>query len=93
MAASYRTKYFNNTYSMLGKYRCAHCGKWFDKRDIDVDHIIPQSKGGTDDLVNLQALCKHCNRSKQDDTSRTIPDLAGNIVKTGAKIALKKIFK
>jgi hypothetical protein len=42
------------------------CGE----RPLDVDHIIPRSRGGRTELANLQALCSKCNRSKrnQDET-------------------------
>lgn len=30
----------------------------------DVDHITPKSKGGTDDLDNLQAICIDCHKAK-----------------------------
>lgn len=30
------------------------------------DHIIPKSKGGTDDLSNLQTMCTHCNENKSN---------------------------
>lgn len=78
--AQYREKWFKANPSINGKYQCRCCGKWFSKKDIDIDHIIPQNKGGTDDLWNLQPMCKHCNRSKSDDTIGTVPDLAQNIL-------------
>ena len=30
----------------------------------EVDHIIPKSQGGTDDLDQLQAICKTCHQEK-----------------------------
>jgi len=65
----YRETFFNNTPSMMGKYQCCRCGGWFTKSNIDVDHRIPKRHGGTDDIWNLQAMCKHCNRSKGADTN------------------------
>ncbi|RKN56241.1 HNH endonuclease [Micromonospora costi] len=32
--------------------------------DLTVDHVHPWSKGGTDDLDNLQLLCRPCNSRK-----------------------------
>lgn len=42
---------------------------------MDIDHIIPQSYGGSDFEYNLQCICKHCNRSKQDSLDETAGDL------------------
>lgn len=42
---------------------CLKCGR---TERLSVDHIIPVSKGGTDDLSNLQCLCLYCNCSKRD---------------------------
>jgi diadenosine tetraphosphate (Ap4A) HIT family hydrolase len=44
--------------------RCALCGITKKESPIDVDHIIPRSRGGTHNKSNLQALCIKCNRSK-----------------------------
>lgn len=43
---------------------CAHCGKELDLETMTVDHVIPLSKGGTNELKNLVALCEDCNRGK-----------------------------
>lgn len=42
-------------------WKCAFCRS---TRKLEIDHIIPLSKGGTDDRSNLQTLCEHCNRKK-----------------------------
>ncbi len=43
---------------------CAGCETHFPFRVMDVDHILPRSRGGTDHADNLQLLCSGCNRSK-----------------------------
>jgi 5-methylcytosine-specific restriction endonuclease McrA len=43
------------------QYRCQECG---DHRNLQVDHIFPESKGGTIELGNLRCLCKPCNVRK-----------------------------
>ena len=43
---------------------CAGCATHFELRNLEVDHIIAQKKGGGDDLDNLQLLCGSCNRIK-----------------------------
>jgi 5-methylcytosine-specific restriction protein A len=34
--------------------------------DLTVDHVKPKSKGGTDELENLQVLCRPCNSAKHN---------------------------
>ena len=38
-----------------------------------VDHIIPLSQGGTDDIDNLCLACFHCNRRKSSHISGIDP--------------------
>ena len=45
-------------------YICQHCKI---NKNLTVDHIFPLSKGGTDDLDNLQLLCRPCNSRKCDN--------------------------
>lgn len=40
---------------------CIACNR---KRPLFIDHIIPTSKGGSDDMHNLQPLCQSCNSKK-----------------------------
>ncbi|MDE2811646.1 MAG: DNA methyltransferase [Gemmatimonadota bacterium] len=47
---------------------CNGCETHFPFRVMDVDHILPRSKGGTDHESNLQLLCSGCNRSKGNRT-------------------------
>ncbi|HIY06399.1 MAG TPA: HNH endonuclease, partial [Candidatus Evtepia faecigallinarum] len=46
--ANYRDTYFSKNSGNYGWYRCVHCGRSFRKGDVDIDHIIPQSRGGSD---------------------------------------------
>lgn len=43
---------------------CCHCGKNLVKGDFTVEHVIPLSKGGNNDISNLVGLCKGCNELK-----------------------------
>lgn len=46
--------------------RCEACGILDKDKALQVDHILPRSKGGQDDISNLQALCYSCNAQKRD---------------------------
>jgi len=41
--------------------RCRRCGS---ARNLEIDHIVPSSKGGASEESNLQTLCRRCNRRK-----------------------------
>ena len=50
---------------------CEACGVSIRTTQIDVDHIVPRALGGSNDISNLQALCRTCNAQKRhlDDTN------------------------
>lgn len=52
-------------------WTCCSCGRSSreDGITLEVDHIVPRSKGGTDDVENLQTLCKKCNIGKSNKDS------------------------
>jgi len=46
------------------------------KLATQVDHIVPKAKSGTDDMINLQAICSACHDDK------TIADTGGRVKQT-----------
>lgn len=45
--------------------KCAYCGQAVK---LTVDHIIPLSRGGANDITNIALVCRICNSSKGDLT-------------------------
>lgn len=45
-------------------YRCRRCGVSERYATLEIDHIIPISKGGKSTYENLQTLCRKCNYEK-----------------------------
>lgn len=45
---------------------CLYCGLKFSNRDLSRDHVIPVSRGGLDDWMNVVTSCKRCNTRKGD---------------------------
>ena len=48
-------------------HTCRQCGaRQEDGVHLEVDHIVPVARGGTNDPYNLQTLCRACNQTKRD---------------------------
>ena len=42
--------------------RCAYCGA--ENVPLEIDHIVPRSRGGSDSVSNLTLACHNCNQKK-----------------------------
>jgi hypothetical protein len=47
-------------------YRCQHCQKKLNDNEVEFDHEIPISKGGSSEEHNIRLTCFDCNRDKSD---------------------------
>lgn len=46
------------------KNTCQYCGKHFDKRDLNLDHVVPRDRGGATTWENIVCSCIPCNTRK-----------------------------
>ena len=52
-----------NAIYIRDNHKCQYCGS---TRKLTIDHVIPKSKGGSDDWENLVVACSSCNIKKSD---------------------------
>jgi len=55
------------------KNTCQYCGRVFPRSELNLDHVIPRSQGGTSRWDNVVCSCHACNRKKGGRT----PEQAG----------------
>jgi len=61
ISASLRFKVFQRC-----DFKCVYCGKAPPQSELQIDHIVPVSRGGTNAVENLVAACAECNHGKRD---------------------------
>ncbi len=49
---------------------CQYCGKKFPKKQLNLDHVIPRSRGGKSTWENVVCSCLKCNRKKGGRTPK-----------------------
>lgn len=52
---------------------CQYCGKVFPRSELNLDHVVPRSRGGKSTWENVVCSCHECNRRKGGRT----PEEAG----------------
>jgi 5-methylcytosine-specific restriction endonuclease McrA len=55
---------------------CQYCGKRLPRTELNLDHVIPRSRGGMSTWENIVCSCHHCNRRKGGRT----PEEAGMLL-------------
>ena len=50
------------------KNTCQYCGKVFDRRDLNLDHVVPRDAGGPTTWENIVCSCVRCNTRKGNRT-------------------------
>jgi hypothetical protein len=54
----HRTKVFERD-----GHQCVYCGS---TEDLELDHVVPVNRGGSNSIDNLATCCKTCNSRKRD---------------------------
>lgn len=54
-------------------HTCAYCKSSDPSGRLEIDHIVPKSQGGSDELWNLASICRRCNGKKSNKQSGIDP--------------------
>jgi 5-methylcytosine-specific restriction endonuclease McrA len=49
-------------------FRCCYCGDRFPERKLNLDHVMPASRGGVTSFENIVSSCAPCNSAKDART-------------------------
>jgi hypothetical protein len=75
-------------------FTCVYCNRSTPEIVLQVDHVIPKSKGGTDDIVNLATSCFDCNSGKSNrDLSQVPISVQESLLREKERIKQIKLFR
>lgn len=66
-------KFTRTNIYLRDKYRCQYCGRQGKPDELNIDHLIPRSRGGASSWDNVVVACIACNRRK----GNRLPEEAG----------------
>lgn len=69
---------------------CQYCGKKFQPEDLNLDHILPLSRGGKDSWQNVVCSCVPCNLRK---SNRTLKEAGMSLIRLPRKPAWRAFVK
>lgn len=65
--------------------RCHFCTKRLEFHQASLDHYLPKSKGGTNDIFNLILSCKKCNKLKKSSIPTDFEQVMIELFKIGVR--------
>jgi len=71
------------------KHKCAYCGGLSGDSVLEIEHIHPKGKGGTDKISNLTVSCRTCNRT--DKGNMTLEQWEKVLRNNPSEINLKRL--
>ena len=75
------------------KRKCAYCGK--SNIPLEIEHVIPKSRGGSDRVSNLTISCHKCNQKKGNKTAKEFgyPEIQKKAKKTLKATAFMNVIR
>ena len=70
---------------------CAYCGCLLSLETMQIDHLFPVKKGGTDEPRNLMPACRSCNHYKESFTLEQFRDRIGKTTTAFRKSPLYRL--
>jgi len=59
-----RIRFSRHNIYVRDDHTCQYCGEHFPRKDLNLDHVVPRSKGGKTNWENVVTSCLECNFSK-----------------------------
>ena len=73
--------YTKRNVHLRDNFTCQYCGVKMPQKELTIDHIIPEAKGGPTNWENCVSACSDCNYKKDDKT----PQEAGMVLIRAAR--------
>ncbi len=75
-------KFTRKNIYLRDRNRCQYCGKRYATKELNLDHVIPISRGGKSDWNNVVCCCFNCNAKK---SNKSISEIGLSLIKKPKK--------